>query len=76
MSGFWLHTGVACKSNQRKRLEHPGGVPLYRYITRPAIRLEIEKCENCGDKMKIITPYPSPVADSCTMGKKVECRDS
>ena len=36
-SGFSLHAGVACKSNQRKKLERPGGVPLCRYITRPAI---------------------------------------
>ena len=31
-SGFSLHAGVACKSNQRKKLER-----LCRYITRPAI---------------------------------------
>ena len=30
--GFSLHAGVACKSNQRKKLER-----LCRYITRPAI---------------------------------------
>ena len=31
-AGFSLHAGVACKSNQRKKLER-----LSRYITRPAI---------------------------------------
>jgi hypothetical protein len=31
-AGFSLHAGVACKSNQRKKLER-----LCRYITRPAI---------------------------------------
>ena len=31
-AGFPLHTGVSCKSNQRKKLER-----LCRYITRPAI---------------------------------------
>lgn len=36
-SGFSLHAVVACKSNQRKKLERPGGVPLCRNITRPAI---------------------------------------
>jgi len=36
-AGFSLHAGIACKSNQRKKLERPGGVPLCRYITRPAI---------------------------------------
>jgi hypothetical protein len=38
--GFLLrdrHAGVACKSNQHKKLERPTGVPLCRYITRPAI---------------------------------------
>lgn len=34
-SGFSLHAGVACKSNQRKKLER-----LCRYITRPAIANE------------------------------------
>jgi len=59
-SGFSLHAGVACKSNQHKRLERPGGVPLCRYISRPAIALEIEKCENCGGKMKIIACIEDP----------------
>ena len=31
-AGFSLHAGVACKSNQRKKLER-----LCRYVTRPAI---------------------------------------
>ena len=40
-SGFSLHAGVACKANQRKKLER-----LCRYITRPAIaeqRLSLAK---------------------------------
>ena len=31
-AGFSLHAGIACKSNQRKKLER-----LCRYITRPAV---------------------------------------
>ncbi len=34
---FSLHADVACKTTQRKKLERPGGAPLCRYITRPAI---------------------------------------
>ena len=43
-SGFSLHAGVACKSNQRKKLER-----LCRYITRPAIaeqRLSLASIED------------------------------
>jgi hypothetical protein len=50
---FSLHAGVACKSNQRKKLEH-----LCRYITRPAIaeqRLSVASNGNVIVALK--TPY-------------------
>jgi len=43
-SGFSLHAGVACKSNQRKKLER-----LCRYITRPAIANERLSLARNGD---------------------------
>jgi len=52
-SGFSLHAGVACKSNQRKKLER-----LCRYITRPAIaerRLSLARNGNVIVALK--TPY-------------------
>jgi hypothetical protein len=52
-SGFSLHAGVACKSNQRKKLER-----LCRYITRPAIaeqRLSLASNGNVIVGLK--TPY-------------------
>jgi hypothetical protein len=52
-SGLSLHAGVACKSNQRKKLER-----LCRYITRPAIaerRLSLASNGNVIVALK--TPY-------------------
>jgi|TARA_B110000503_G_scaffold110558_1_gene165447 hypothetical protein len=52
-AGFSLHAGVACKSNQRKKLER-----LCRYITRPAIaeqRLSLASNGNVIVSLK--TPY-------------------
>ena len=57
-AGFSLHAGVVCKSHQRKKLERPGGVPLCRYITRPAIaeqRLSLASNGNVIVALK--TPY-------------------
>ena len=42
-AGFSLHAGVACRSNQRKKLER-----LCRYITRPAIAEH-------GGRLRIVT---------------------
>jgi ribosomal protein S27E len=52
-AGFSLHAGVACKSNQRKKLER-----LCRYVTRPAIseqRLSLASNGNVIIALK--TPY-------------------
>jgi hypothetical protein len=52
-AGFSLHAGVACKSNQRKKLER-----LCRYVTRPAIseqRLSLAGNGNVIIALK--TPY-------------------
>jgi hypothetical protein len=52
-AGFSLHAGVACKSNQRKKLER-----LCRYVARPAIseqRLSLASNGNVVVALK--TPY-------------------
>ena len=52
-AGFSLHAGIACKANQRKKLER-----LCRYITRPAIaerRLSLANNGNVVIALK--TPY-------------------
>ena len=36
-AGFSLHAGVAARADQRDKLDRPGGVPLCRYISRPAV---------------------------------------
>ena len=58
VSGFSLHAGVAARANERKKLERPGGVPLCRYISRPAVserRLSLTPGGNIHYQLK--TPY-------------------
>ena len=38
-NGFSLHTGVSCEGSQRSKRDRPGGVPLCRYMARPAIAI-------------------------------------
>ncbi len=61
-AGFSLHAGVACTSNQRKKLER-----ICRYITRPAIaeqRLSLASNGNVTIGLK--TPYDDGTThDSC-----------
>ncbi|MFT7246709.1 MAG: hypothetical protein ACI82A_004089 [Candidatus Azotimanducaceae bacterium] len=59
-AGFSLHSGVACKSNQRKKLDCPGGVPLCRYITRPAIAEQRLLLARNGNVIFVLKP---PYAD-------------
>jgi hypothetical protein len=59
-SGFSLHARVACKPNQRNRLERPGGVPLCRYITRPAIAEQRLSLANNGN---VIVALKNPYDD-------------
>ena len=51
-SGFSLHAGVACKSNQRKKLAR-----LCRYITRPAIAEQrLSRASNGNVVVSLKTP--------------------
>jgi hypothetical protein len=52
-SGFSLHAGVACQSNQRNKLER-----LCRYITRPAIAEQrLSLADNVNVTIALKTPY-------------------
>ena len=57
-SGFSLHAGVACQSNQRKKLER-----LCRYITRPAIA---EQRLSLADNGNVIIALKTPYDDGTT----------
>lgn len=54
-AGFSMHAGVACKSNQRKKLEH-----LCRYITRSAIA---EQRLSLASNGNVIVPLTTPYND-------------
>jgi len=57
-AGFSLHAGVSAEAHQRNKLDRPGGVPLCRYITRPAVsekRLAVTSNGNIRYQLK--TPY-------------------
>jgi hypothetical protein len=36
-AGFSLHAAVSTEAHQRDKLERPGGAPLCRYVSRPAV---------------------------------------
>jgi hypothetical protein len=57
-AGFSLHAGVACKANQRKKLER-----LCRYITRPAIA---EQRLSFASNGNVIVELKSPYNDGAT----------
>ena len=54
-SEFSPHAGVACKSQQRKKLEH-----LCRYITRPAT---VEQCLSLANNGNVIVALKTPYDD-------------
>jgi hypothetical protein len=57
-SGFSLHAGVACQSNQRKKLERLG-----LYITRPVIA---EQRLSLADNGNVIIALKTPYDDGTT----------
>jgi hypothetical protein len=57
-AGFSLHAGVACKADQRKKLER-----LCRYITRPAIA---EQRLSLASNGNVIVELKSPYSDGTT----------
>ena len=57
-AGFSLHAGIACKSNQRKKLER-----LCRYITRPAIA---EKRLSLANNGNVVIALKTPYDDGTT----------
>ena len=64
-SGFSLHAGVACKSNQRKKLER-----LCRYIMRPAISEKRLSLANNGNVIVVLkTSYLTNQTNGPTLCK-------
>jgi len=57
-AGFSLHAGIACKSNQRKKLER-----LCWYITRPAIA---EKRLSLANNGNVVIALKTPYDDGTT----------
>jgi hypothetical protein len=53
-----LHAGVSTEAHQRDKLDRPGGAPLCRYVSRPAVsekRLALTSNGNIRYQLK--TPY-------------------
>jgi hypothetical protein len=58
IAGFSLHAGVATEARQRKKLDRSGGVPLCRYISRPAVsEKRLALTSNGMVRYHLKTPY-------------------
>jgi hypothetical protein len=57
-NGFSLHAGVSCERHERNKRERPGGVPLCRYIARPAVAVpRLSLSSTCKVVYTLKTPY-------------------
>jgi hypothetical protein len=57
-NGFSLHAGVSCEGHQKHKRERPGGVPLCRYIARPAVAIPRLSLSSTGKVLYTLkTPY-------------------
>jgi hypothetical protein len=63
VSGFSLHAGVGCEGHQRNKRERPGGVPLCRYIARPAVAIPRLSLSSTG---KVVYTLKTPYRDGTT----------
>jgi hypothetical protein len=58
VAGFSLHAGVMAEAHQRDKLERSGGVPLCRYIARPAVsEKRLSLLEDGRIRYELKTPY-------------------
>ena len=58
VAGFSLHAGVAASARERKKLDRPGGVPLCRYISRPAVSEQrLAQTSEGNIRYRLKTPY-------------------
>jgi hypothetical protein len=62
-NGFSLHAGVSCEGNQKDKRERPGGVPLCRYISRPAVAVPRLSLSSTG---KVVYTLKTPYWDGTT----------
>ena len=62
-NGFSLHAGVSCERHERNKRERPGGVPLCRYIARPAVAVPRLSLSSTG---KVVYTLKTPYRDGTT----------
>ena len=62
-NGFSLHAGVSCEGHERNKRERPGGVPLCRYIARPAVAIPRLSLSSTG---KVVYTLKTPYRDGTT----------
>jgi hypothetical protein len=62
-NGFSLHAGVNCAGHQRNKRERSGGVPLCRYIARPAVAVPRLSLSSTG---KVVYTLKMPYRDGAT----------
>ena len=62
-NGFSLRAGVSCEGHQKDKRERPGGVPLCRYIARPAVAIPRLSLNSTG---KVVYTLKTPYRDGTT----------
>jgi hypothetical protein len=66
-NGFSLHAGVICEGYKKNKRERPGGVPLFRYIARPAIAVPRLSRSSTG---KVVYTLKTPCRDGTTLNRQ------
>jgi hypothetical protein len=62
-NGFSLHAGVSCEGHQKNMRDRSGGVPLCRYIARPAVAVPRLSLSSTG---KVVYTLKTPYRDGTT----------
>ena len=62
-NGFSLHAGVSCEGHQKNKRDRSGGVPLCRYIARPAVAVPRLSLSSTG---KVVYTLKTPYRDGTT----------
>jgi hypothetical protein len=62
-NGFSLHAGASCEGHQKDKQERTGGVPLCRYIARPAVAVPRLSLSSTG---KVVYTLKTPYRDGTT----------
>ncbi len=62
-NGFSLHAGVNCEGHQKEKRDRPDDVPLFRYISRPAVAVTRLSLSSTG---KVVYTLKTPYSDGTT----------